>query len=113
MTRRERFAKTVVTLALISLLPSTAWAYCSEPSVPDVPSTYNRPSKPSAPYCVDTFSNTHTCDDWEIDNYNSELSRYRDEVEEYIRKLRYYVSKAETYYSEAVSYAQCEANNIE
>ena len=41
--------------------------YCSAPSVP----YGGAPSKPSKPYCINEFSNTHTCDDWEIDSYNN------------------------------------------
>ena len=49
----------------LMVVPMNLYAYCSEPSAP-----YSKPSKPSVPYCVNEYSNTHTCDDWEIQSYN-------------------------------------------
>ena len=34
---------------------------------PTAPSTWNKPTKPTkpmVPFCVNEYSNTHTCDDW-------------------------------------------------
>jgi hypothetical protein len=102
----------MVLLALCAM-SATSWAYCSTPSPPDTPGSYHRPTKPSVPYCVNTFNNTHTCDDWEIENYKAELRRYRSEIYDYVRKQKNYVSEAESYYSEVVSYAQCEVRSLE
>lgn len=100
-------------ILVMLIYTSNSWAYCSEPSSPDAPSTIYRPTKPSVPYCVNTYINTHTCDDWEIDSYNAEIEQYNAEVEEYVDKLKYYISEAEEYLSEVVDYAKCEIRNID
>ena len=58
------------------------------------------------PYCVNEYTNTHTCSDWELDNYYSELESYNYDVQSYIRQLNEYID-------EAVEYAQCEVNSLE
>jgi len=104
-----------VLLAFIILISNSeaAWALCFEPSARDAPLTIYRPDKPSTPYCVNTVTNTHTCDDWEIEAYKADLEQYRSEVNEYIRKLKNYISEAETFYNEVVDYAKCEVRNLE
>ena len=38
----------------------------------------SKPTKPSVPYCVNEWSNTHTfCDDWTINSYNRDVENYR------------------------------------
>ena len=51
-------------LLLTLFIPFKGWAFCSAPSVP----FGGPPTKPTTPYCVNTFSNTHTCSDWEINS---------------------------------------------
>ena len=58
------------------------------------------------PYCVNEYTHTHTCSDWEIDNYYSELESYNYDVQSYIQQLNEYID-------EAVEYAQCEVNSLE
>lgn len=81
--------------------PSLAYGYCFEPSAP-----YYEPVKPITPWCVNTLTNTHTCDDWEIDSYISSMRNYEYEVSQYIDDLNQYIE-------EAVAYAQCKINNLE
>jgi hypothetical protein len=104
-----------VLLAFIILISNSeaAWALCFEPSAPEAPGSLFRPDKPSAPYCVNTVTNTHTCDDWEIEAYKAELEQYRWEVNDYIRKLQNYISEAETFYNEVVDYAKCESSSLD
>lgn len=99
--------------ALILFLGDKALAYCSDPSPPDKPYTSYRPVKPSLPYCADTYSNTHTCDQWEVDNYNDEIEQYNYDVEEYIRKLNNYINEANDFLSEVVDYGKCEVRNLD
>ena len=80
---------------------STAQAYCYEPSPP-----MYRPSKPMTPFCVNEWNNTHTCDEWQINSYYSDLDQYRYEVENYINDLQRYVD-------DAVDYAQCEIRSLD
>ena len=55
---------------------------------------------------MNLYTNTHTCDDWEINNYYDELDNYRFEVNQFIEALNNYVD-------EASEYARCRANEIE
>ena len=86
---------------VLAMLANPALAYCSQPSPP-----YSKPSPPTTPYCVNTWDNTHTCDDWEIDNYNQAIRSYRREIDSYVAELQGYVDAA-------VEYAKCEINALE
>ena len=50
---------------LFLFVPQILLSFCYEPSPP-----WSKPSKPMVPWCVDEWTNTHTCSDWEIDSYN-------------------------------------------
>ena len=78
-----------------------AEAYCMEPSAPNF-----RPEKPLVPWCVNEYAGTHTCSEWEINDYYSSVSYYKSEVNNYIAQLNAYID-------EAVEYAQCEVANLE
>ena len=93
--------------------PGVTYAFCSSPYAPDPPSTFMKPTKPNVPWCVDEYSRTHTCDDWEINSYYNDLDSYRNEVEDYVRQLKDFIYEAEAFYSEAVAYANCEISNLE
>lgn len=87
---------------LIIFLPIKLWSYCSAPSAP----FGGPPTKPSPPYCVNTFTNTHNCSNWEIDSYNNEIRNYQNEVEYFVNDLRSYLNKAQ-------DYVNCEITNLE
>ena len=63
-------------------------------------------------FCVNEFTNTHTCDDWEISNYNNEIENYRRDLEDYQRELQDYVDQANRFANDAYRYAECEINSI-
>ena len=90
-----------ILLAFLMMLSTQAGAYCSEPSV-----YMSTPNKPSVPFCVNEWDNTHTCSEWEIQSYYDDLENYRSESQQFINELN-------TYTSEAVEYAQCRANELE
>ncbi|MDC1255875.1 hypothetical protein N8128_06800 [Paracoccaceae bacterium] len=77
-------------------------AWCMEPSA----SFISTPTKPNVPFCINTFNNTHTCSDWEINEYYDDIEDYNEEVEEFVSELNDYVD-------EAVEYAQCRMNELE
>ena len=93
--------KLILFIFVLFLMPSVAIAWCIEPSAP-----YSKPSKPSVPFCVNEWNNTHTCSDWEISSYNSSISSYNNEISNYIRDLQNYVN-------DASSYASCEIESID
>ena len=86
------------------IFSNSAFAFCSEPNAPDSPSTL---FKPSLPYCLRgySYSGTHDCEDYEIDNYKSKVA-------DYIRELNDYISEVQRYHDEAVDYAKCEAEDV-
>ena len=88
-------------LLLLLLIPNLVMGYCSEPSAP----YGGAPSKPSKPYCINEFSNTHTCDDWEIDSYNNALRSYKYDVERFVDNLQGYLRNAK-------DYVNCQIRNI-
>jgi hypothetical protein len=83
------------------LLPIKAYSFCFEPSNPG----YFNMSKPTTPYCVNEWNNTHTCEQWVIENYYNELSNYNSSVDNYINDLNEYVRDAN-------SYAECLVNRL-
>ena len=93
--------RSIITSAFLILFSQDVLAYCMEPSAP-----YSKPDKPTVPFCVNEWAGTHTCSDWEIDDYNSQLRSYEYDVESYINQLNNYID-------EAVAYAQCEVSNLE
>lgn len=105
--------KFLILILTILLFSNSAFAFCMEPLAPDPPNTFNKPEKPFAPYCVNEFTKTHTCNDWEISSYNSELEEYQDDVNYYIQDLKNYIKEAELYYEDVVSYAKCEVRNLD
>ena len=99
-------------IVFVVLIPTNVFAWCSEPMAPSVPSNWNKPSKRLVPFCVNEWNNTHTCDDWTISSYNSDLDRYRYELEDYQRELQNYVNDAQYFANEALSYENCEIRNL-
>lgn len=76
------------------------YAWCTAP----LPPSY-KPYKPSVPWCVNEWNNTHTCDDWEIQSYNESINTYNYEVENFIMELQNYLDAARTY-------ANCEIETL-
>lgn len=91
----------LITAALIT--SGAAHALCYEP---DPPSRSYKPSKPIVPFCVNEWNNTHTCDEWQISAYNSDVMTYNSEIDDYVRRLRLYLSEAE-------EYVRCEIRSLE
>ena len=85
---------------LFLFVPQILLCFCFEPSPP-----WSNPSKPMVPWCVDEWTNTHTCSDWEIDNYNYEVQNYNYDVQNYIYELQNYLYEAE-------DYVNCEINSL-
>ena len=80
-------------ILLLFLIPNLVMGFCSAPSEP----FGGAPSKPSVPYCVNEWNNTHTCDDWTIDSYQNDLRNYQYEVERFVDDLQDYLSDAQDY----------------
>ena len=100
-------------IIIFLIIPVKVFAWCSEPMAPSAPSSWNKPTKPSVPFCVNEWNNTHTCDDWTITSYNNDLQNYRYDVENYQRELQYYVDEAQRFVNDAYEYANCEIRNLD
>ena len=97
-------------LVVISNSYSFSGIYCSEPSAP---SFYDRkPTKPSVPFCVNEFMKTHTCDDFTISQYNSEVETYNSRLRSYNSSVEIYIAELNRYVQKARDYAQCEVDNL-
>ena len=111
--RRKRGWSFVLASLMVLVTAPGAWAFCYEPYAPDPPSSYQKPTKPSIPWCVDEYSRTHTCDDWEIDSYNNDLQKYRYEIDDYVNQLETFVAEAQAFYSSSIDYANCEIKSLD
>ena len=100
-------------LVLGLLIPNFAYAYCSEPSAPSSYSKPTKPMKPSVPFCVNEYSNTHTCDDWTINSYNNDVNSYNSQLQSYNYEIDDYVRKLQNYANDAQDYANCEIRSLD
>lgn len=115
----EEFGKLVkgVVVSAVALVISVvnAGAFCSAPSfgesAPDEPSSYNRPD---VPYCLSEYSwsGKHTCEQWEIDSYISEVNDYIRKLNDYADEARDFADSSVNFANEAIEYAECEANEV-
>ncbi|MDC0433629.1 hypothetical protein OAL89_01685 [Pelagibacteraceae bacterium] len=102
----------IIVLGLF-LFPNYLLAFCSEPMMaPSPPSSYSKPYKPDVPFCVNEFNNTHTCDEWTISSYNSDLENYRYQLQNYQRELQDYAEEASSFVEQAIDYANCEIRSL-
>ncbi len=91
-------------------LTTTAFGYCFEPSAPRF-SGY-KPTEPHTPFCINKFSNSHTCSEWEIDSYNREVESYNSQLRTYQWAVDSYVDDLNTYVDDAVTYAKWEISDL-
>lgn len=97
-------------LSCAPMAPASAGVYCSEPRTPTF---YERkPTKPTAPYCVNEYARTHSCSEVEISRYNREIDVYNAQLESYMRRARSYISELNDFLKKAREYAQCESDNL-
>ena len=105
--------KDLIIIIFVSFfLASKAFSWCSEPMAPSAPSSWSKPTKPSVPYCVNEWSNTHTCDDWTINSYNSDVDYYNSQLQSYRYDVDNYVRELQNFANEAAAYANCEIRNL-
>ena len=93
--------KVLLLVLCLTTYSTNTFAYCSAPSAP-----YFKPNKPSVPFCVNEYAGTHTCDDYTISSYISDIDSYNYDVQRYVQELQNYVNDAQ-------SYANCEIRNLD
>jgi hypothetical protein len=104
-----------VLASFLAVAATDAEAFCSVPSFydssPDAPGTFARPD---VPYCLRElkWSGRHTCDDWEIDRYRSDVEAYVDKLNDYIREAVDFANAATRFAGDAGAYARCEADEV-
>lgn len=104
-------------IMVLAFLPAPAFGYCYEPSAPyglnppDAPGSYSRPS---VPFCLSnySYSNEHTCDQWELDAYFSDIEDYATSLQTYLVDFDDYARKVANLALEAEAYALCEAEEV-
>lgn len=106
----RRLLGAAVLMSVLGLAVAPALAYCHPPSAPQFQTFGGTPQPPQTPYCVDTFTNTHTCDRFQIDNYNRQVERYNEALDRYYRDVESYAQAVDRYYDEAVRYVDCLLN---
>jgi hypothetical protein len=113
MKRLKQIILTCLAGATFFVSASANAFYCSEPSPPGRYSKPTQPTPPSVPYCVNEYSNTHTCDDWQIDSYNREIENYNWQLKMYSSEVDAYIRKLESYVDDAIEYANCEIKSLD
>ena len=89
---------------------SQCYAFCREPSAPSF--MESEPSEPTTPFCVNTYSKTHTCSEWVIDSYNRDVESYNQDIRRYRSAVKTYIDQLNEYLDEAYRYAECEARRL-
>ena len=67
-----------------------------------------KPTRPTAPSCVDEARNRHTCRPAVINAYNAQLDSAGQAFTDYVDKLNNYTADLNDYASAANRYAACE-----
>lgn len=123
-------------LVICAVMPQSALAYCSEPSFysseptfsgsePSAPSSYQ---KPDVPYCLSSYSysGSHTCEDYELDQYFDEVNEYIDDLNDFYEEAVEFAEEAKAYAEQSAAfangvrthaddvldYAKCEADEV-
>ncbi|WP_228866183.1 hypothetical protein [Roseibium aggregatum] len=104
----------LLSAAALLMTVNSAFAFCSEPSLyesaPDAPGSFY---KPDVPYCLSQYKWTskHTCDQWEIDSYISDVNDYIRKLNDYADEARDFAEAATNFANDAIDYAECEAED--
>ena len=86
-------------------------AFCSEPTMGSVSvfgvSSFSSP--PSPPFCLSgyRYSGKHSCDEWELSSYRSEVEAYVEGYERYQAEAR---NVAQRFLDDANEYSRCRIN---
>lgn len=66
------------------------------------------------PFCLAEFkfSGHHSCDDYEIPRYKSEIDDYIGKLQTYVNDAFEAASEASSYAKEVESYAKCEVEEV-
>ena len=97
--------KIIIFLTISFFWGNYVYGFCYAPTAPSNWDRPTKPTKPMVPFCVNEWNNTHTCSDWEIESYYSDIRNYNYEVESYVNDLQNYLYDAE-------DYVRCEINSL-
>lgn len=66
------------------------------------------------PFCLNSYSYSreHTCDEWELDSYFSDVEDYVSSLQAYLVEFNEYTRKVSRLAAEAETYAVCEAEEV-
>lgn len=110
MSAAHAMSRACFSAVIIALSSGSAFAFCSQPSpgiLFDFPEPYI--SEPTVPFCLSGYKYTgeHTCTEWEVDSYFSELEQYQSDLDSYISDVNDFMRKARRHAEEAEEYADC------
>ncbi|MDE0307341.1 MAG: hypothetical protein OXI87_21045 [Albidovulum sp.] len=97
---------------VMALSAASVSAWCNAPSTMWIPMTPVAPNKPYVPICINEYTRTHTCSDWEIASYNNDVENYNWELEQYERDVDAYIDALNEYLYEAREYAECMVDEL-
>ena len=105
--------KKLLGIVVISFFYHTlVYGFCYAPTPPSNWNKPIKPMKPSVPFCVNEWNNTHTCDEWTINSYNSDVDYYNSQLQGYRYEVDNYIRELQNFANEAASYANCEIRNL-
>lgn len=75
---------------------------------PDPPGSFSRPN---VPYCLSSYSYSasHTCEEWELDRYFSDIDAYVASLQRYLNEFNDFTREVASLSEDAERYANCEA----
>jgi hypothetical protein len=103
MLEASRIAVLTFATILLATSPISAASDIRNCVAPTAPIMYSR--KPIVPYCVNEITHTHTCDEFTVSQYNSELEAYNRAANRFIQDFNMYVQDVNEYVS-------CVRNNL-
>ena len=106
--------KLVGLLGLSAALVPNAFGFCRAPSFYETPPDPPRYGNPSVPFCLIeySYSGRHTCDDWELESYFSEVEEYTNLLARFLRDVENYQNEVDSFVSDSVRFAKCEADEV-
>lgn len=106
--------KAIMIAGVAFLLPSSAYAFCTEPDAPEAPEIPASYDAPKPPYCMEKFSSSgrHDCDDWELESYQRKVNEYIDKLEDYARDAAEFSDESRRFAQDAERYADCEKQGL-
>lgn len=111
----KRIALRITCVAIVGAMSAgTASALCLEPSFySSAPSSFYQ-ARPSVPYCLNgyAYSQEHTCEQYELDSYFSDVEDYADALKAHHSELAEYANSTVSNANDYLKYVECEVDEV-